>query len=217
MGFGGTRGFGNASGGGGGGGGTAFSINAISGNSGPYELGEELVDPEFTLSYHNGPATEMSVTDPDAEEYASSDPFNEVIAEGTFARTSLGTLTFNFAAAKDAESDNGSKNIPWYPRVYWGDAAEGAAIDEALVEGLPSSVLSNTRARAITATAGAGEKIFYAVPDSFGACTFFVEGFEGGFEDVGTVDVENVHGVTITYRVYRSDQPNLGATNITVS
>lgn len=217
MGFGGTRGFGTASGSGGGGGSTAFSINIISGNNGPYELGEDLVDPEFTLSYHNGPATEMKVTDPDAAETESADPFNAVVAEGTFSRDTLGTLTFAFHAEKDLESNNKNKAIAWYPLVYWGVADEGDTVDQALLEGLSDSVLTSSRVRSVTASPGVGEKIFYAIPSSFGTPVFTVEGFEGGFELADTITVTNANGIDIEYAVYRSEQANLGSTNISIT
>jgi len=55
------------------------------------------------------------------------------------------------------------------------------------------------------------------MPNSFGTAKFVVGGFEGGFDDLGTVNFTNGSGYEVSYRVYRSHRPNLGATTVVVS
>lgn len=43
-------------------------------------------------------------------------------------------------------------------------------------------------------------------------------GFEGGFDLItSTLSITNAYGVTQNYRLYRSTNPSLGATTVTVS
>ncbi len=89
---------------------------------------------------------------------------------------------------------------------------------EAEVEALASSGLQSSRARTITVTAGVGEYIWYAYPASYGAATFTIAGFEGGFDLItSTLSITNANGVTQNYRLYRSTNPSLGLTTIVVS
>ena len=95
-------------------------------------------------------------------------------------------------------------------RVYY-----GAAADLATVTSL-NSVLSNDPERTITVNAGAGEYIIYAIPARLGDVTFFVSGFEGGFEDPEEQTLTNQSGYQETYKVYRSTNANLGETTVEI-
>lgn len=95
-------------------------------------------------------------------------------------------------------------------RVYY-----GAAADLTTVTSL-NSVLSNDPERTITVDAGADEYIIYAIPARLGDVTFFVSGFEGGFEDPETQTLTNQSGYQETYKVYRSTRAGLGETTIEI-
>lgn len=95
-------------------------------------------------------------------------------------------------------------------RIYY-----GAASDLTTVTSL-SSVLSNDPERTINVNAGAGEYIVYAIPARLGDVTFFVSGFEGGFEDPETQTLTNQSGYQETYKVYRSTRAGLGETTIEI-
>lgn len=95
-------------------------------------------------------------------------------------------------------------------RIYY-----GAAADLATVTSL-SSILSNDPERTITVNAGADEYIIYAIPARLGDVTFFVSGFEGGFEDAVEQTLTNSSGYQETYRVYRSTNANLGNTTVEI-
>jgi len=95
-------------------------------------------------------------------------------------------------------------------RIYY-----GAAADLTTVTSL-SSVLSNDPERTITVDAGADEYIIYAIPARLGDVTFFVSGFEGGFEAPEEQTLTNGSGYQETYKVYRSTRASLGETTIEI-
>ena len=101
--------------------------------------------------------------------------------------------------------------------TYWGVGPDGLS-SEADIEGLANSALASSRGRTFTVTAGSGEHIYYAFPSSYGTPTFFVGGFEGGFElEASAVSVTNVNGVTQNYDLWKSTNANLGTTTVQVT
>lgn len=95
-------------------------------------------------------------------------------------------------------------------RVYY-----GAAADITNVTAL-TNVLSNDSARTITVDAGIGKYIIYAIPARLGDVTFFVNGFEGGFETAVEQTLTNASGYQEIYKVYRSTNANLGNTTVEI-
>lgn len=95
----------------------------------------------------------------------------------------------------------------------------GVGTAEAIASGVSSlkKVLSDSKARTFTVTAGEGEYIWYILPKRLGNCSFKVGGFDGGFSLHGTMGVTNESGYTEDYSVYRSDNASLGQTTVTVS
>lgn len=78
--------------------------------------------------------------------------------------------------------------------------------------------------RSFTVNAGAGEHIYYYVPKSMVSApyisppAFYVGGFEGGFAVHSTTAAYTLgDGTSVEYVVYRSNQPSLGNTTVTVS
>lgn len=106
--------------------------------------------------------------------------------------------------------------VRFYPRIHWGVELIEPSPDSAFILGLASSSLQNNASRTFTVSPGADQYIYFAYPDSFGDVTFWVGGFEGGFTLVDTVSHTNASGHTQNYRVYRSVNPNLGGTTVSV-
>lgn len=77
--------------------------------------------------------------------------------------------------------------------------------------------LQLTRNNNFNVTAGVGEYIYYAVPTSYGSCTFTSGGFTGGFKKIKTLSHTNQYGSTTNYDIWKSDYSGLGDTNIIVS
>jgi hypothetical protein len=118
------------------------------------------------------------------------------------------TYTLNVSDGQTSASK--SVSISFANRVYW-----GAAADLTTVTNL-TSVLSNDAERTITVDAGTDEYIIYAIPARLGEVTFFVSGFEGGFEDGVEQILTNNSGYQETYKVYRSTNTNLGSTTVEI-
>lgn len=107
-------------------------------------------------------------------------------------------------------SASSSVSVSFANRIYY-----GAASDLTTVTNL-TSVLSNDSERTITVDAGAGQYIIYAIPARLGDVTFYVGGFEGGFENPVELNLANASGYAETYKVYRSTNANLGETTVDV-
>ena len=100
--------------------------------------------------------------------------------------------------------------------IYYGVGAVNADnTNNAFIQSL-TKVLSDTRVRDFTATANTGEYIFYCIPSRLGTPTFFVGGFEGGFDLLKNIAYTNPSGYEEDYAVYRSVQTGLGKTTVNV-
>jgi hypothetical protein len=66
-------------------------------------------------------------------------------------------------------------------------------------------------------TAGANDYLLFAFPKRLGTVTFWVGGFEGGFEAAETVSVTNSNGWTEDYYAWRSTNKGLGETVVTTT
>lgn len=118
------------------------------------------------------------------------------------------TYTLNVSDSQTSASK--SVSVSFANRIYY-----GTATDLTTVTAL-TSLLSNDPERTITVDAGAGEYIIYAIPARLGDVTFFVSGFEGGFEDPEEQTLTNASGYQETYKVYRSTNANLGNTTVEI-
>jgi len=102
--------------------------------------------------------------------------------------------------------------------LYYGTTVKTDTFLEADVEGLGTNEITNDNTQVWdSVTAGVGEYLLFAFPSRLGAVTFWVGGFEGGFESAETVSVTNVNGYAEDYLVYRSTNANLGATVVTTT
>lgn len=95
--------------------------------------------------------------------------------------------------------------------IYTGSGVQGielSALDKKLQQGKEIT---------FTTTAGAGEYIWYACPNSYGVPKFSVGGLEGGFSMVEEKGYKNPSGYTEMYQYWRSDNDNLGTQTVVVS
>lgn len=197
----------------------APTFNVVLSGSQSLEVGATVTNPAFVASYTGGPATSAQLTDNDGHAAVIlSAPYTNVTSPHAFSKsTNNASTVFTITSNKGAVQDTAQATFTWQPRAFWG--ASNVVVDtEAEVEALASSGLQSSRARTFTVTAGAGEYIWYAYPASYGDATFTVGGFEGGFTLISsTLSITNAFGVTQNYRLYRSVNPSLGATTVTVS
>ena len=96
--------------------------------------------------------------------------------------------------------------------LYYGKTTTTSSYSEADVEGLATNEITNDNTQTWdSVTTGASEYMLFAFPLRLGTPTFWVSGFEGGFEAPETVSVTNANGYAEDYYVWRSTNSNLGA------
>ena len=193
-----------------------FSISGF-GGPGTLEVGQTLTNPSFTASY-NRPPTGASVQDnqgnPSLNVIATPTAFTYLHAYTKTANNA--SVGWTLSANESGDPSSSSTSASWRPRVFYGIGVAGLST-ESDIEGLASQPLASGRQVTFTVTAGSGQYIYYAAPTGYGTPTFFVGGFEGGFNFVGTVSVTNGFGVTQSYSLYCSANPNLGTTTVQVT
>lgn len=196
------------------------AFNASLSGGGTLEVGQSVVNPAFTASYAGGPATAATITDNDGNPALTlSSPFTAGTMPNTYSKTANNaSVTFTLSANKGALVDTAQASYAWRPRGFYGVSSNASGNNEAFIEALASSQLQSARNASLSVNAGPGEYIYYAYPTAYGAATFTVGGFEGGFNLVSTtISVTNAFGVTQNYTLYRSTNPSLGSTNVVVT
>lgn len=194
----------------------AFDITGFSVGVGTQEVGATVTNPNFTASYNRTPSlvrVEDNQGGPVLDVTATPNAFTYT---GVYTKTGNNqSVTWNMTAS-ETESDTASASVSWRPRAFYGVGVDGLST-EADIEALASSFLASSRAATFSVNAGAGQHIYYAFPDAYGAASFTVNGFSGGFVLVGTVSVTNAFGVTQNYFLYKSVNPGLGSTTVVAS
>ena len=144
---------------------------------------------------------------------------------GTINQTGL-SLTANQTWTLHAE-DNGSPThqkatptktaaLTFLNRVYYGAAEIPGTLNSEFLLGLSNKPLTDTKARTFAVNAETGEYIWYAVPKRFGACSFTVGKFPGGFDAAQEISVTNASGYTEAYYVYHSTNAGIGKPKVIV-
>ena len=147
-------------------------------------------------------------------------------ASGNFTKSSLSvtakkTWTLQATETKpDGTSNSSSKTVTlyFYNAVFYGAAADQTITPgtnySTFVRGLENSKVDSDGKVNFTVTAGANQYIWYASVSN--ACSFNVNGFDGGFEPAVSIKVNNAGGTATTYYLYRSTNANLGTVSVTV-
>ena len=147
-------------------------------------------------------------------------PSNKLIQNGSMEKTGTWTATTTFTMVATDERDTAITSKPkltFGKNVYYGVADLNNNPNSAFVTGLTAELRTNKKP-SFTVNAGTNKYVYYAVPTSYGACTFAVGGFSGGFEAAKTVSVTYPNtSHTENYYVYRSTNHSIGSTTITVS
>lgn len=193
---------------------TAIAFVFASATNATNEIGSTVTGTAITWSFNK---------EPKAQTIKFGSEVAEVLDKSIRSKTYSGkTITSNTSiviTATDERNAQASRtlNITFQPRAYWGVAQNKEIYDSADILALSESALTSTRTRNINVNAGEGEHIIYAIPSSFGTPTFKINGFEGGFVKVGTINFTNASGYSQNYDVYKSVNPNLGSTQVVVS
>lgn len=194
---------------------TAFSISPSEA-----EIGSTVRSVSYTYSANKIPTT-LKIDGSSITPYESG--------SGTLSVSLTSDKTWTMTATDSGSPSNppktSSKNatLHFYPYIYWGVSSTESDPTSALVTGLANKRLSGTKAMTFTVTAGEGQYIYFCCPtrSPYGAASFKVNGFDGGFEPAQTVSVTTTNADTSTYTenyyVYRSTNPTLGQTTVVVS
>lgn len=142
------------------------------------------------------------------------------VAEGSLSLTGLG-LTATKKWTLKATDERGAvatkeNSLSFYNGVYYGVGSAQSAYTSEFIRGLTKTLRSN-KLPSFTVNAGEGQYIYYCLPTRYGACTFTVGGFEGGFELMATMNFENASGYKENYYIYRSTNAGLGNTTVGVT
>lgn len=196
---------------------SSFTITSVSfegggtGTSGTIEKGKTVT--AINASYAINKKPETLTFDGRSIVTAQS---GSVSKSGEYSANTSFSLVATDAGAPNIAPKTSTKSISlsFYDRVYWGCALDSGIINDAFLFGLSNSTLTNTRSRTLNGLySDANEYVWYALPVTMGACTFTYNGFAGGFREMSTFTHTNASGHEASYRVYRSDYPNLGTIN----
>ncbi len=120
------------------------------------------------------------------------------------------TTVFTLAVSDGKTSATKNITVVAANQIYYGASANFDNVTSL------AKVLSDDKKRTINVNAGQGEYIIYAYPSRLGNCSFWVEQFEGGFEPAIERELTNSSGYSEMYKLYRSTNPNLGATTVEI-
>lgn len=191
------------------------AINSLSVNPSLAEIGSTVTSATLTYGMNRN-ATQMKL---------DGNVISNTTQSGTISLTGL-SLTSNKTWTLQATDERKSLSNEWASKtttltftnkVKYGAATTPGTINDAFLNGLGTRTLSTGKVRSFSVTAGSNQYIWYALPTSYGTCAFTVGGFTGGFTQVAQFNHTNESGATVEYRVYRSDNVNLGAQTVNVS
>lgn len=134
-----------------------------------------------------------------------SKSYSNVSTSTTYTLTATSTLDLTTSKSVSITFTNG---------IYYG-ASSSTNYNSDLIKSLTKE-LSTNKSRTITVNASSSEYIYYCVPVRLGECTFNVNGFDGGFDNVTTISFTNDFGYVEDYYIYKSAQANLGNTTVIV-
>ena len=110
--------------------------------------------------------------------------------------------------------------IYFYNYIRWGDSTTGSGFSEANVEALPGSAISSSYSSSRSINAGASEYLVIATPSIYSTLHddgFRFNGITCPFNAAETVGITNTAGKTENYKVYASNNTNLGSSTLSMS
>ena len=201
-------------------------------NSRVYELGTSLSSVTLRWKANKTPESlTITSSSPSVSRSAviSGDSGSETISFTAVKPTNKTEYTFKASAVETkvvahpkATSAEVSAKIAFHAKMFYGSASVPESYTKSFVEGLGGSVESS---RSITKTinaSGAGKYIFIAIPGIYAPNgtsqpAFSVGGFAGGINHVSTLQFTTAAGYNGTYYIYKSDNANLGSTQVVIS
>lgn len=194
-----------------------IKISSFGHNQGTKERGEIVTNPTLTWSLNKTPKS-LKIDGEDITPLtATSKSYTGLSIKWDSGKTWTLTVTDTDPSGATV-TKTATTSITFANWIYYG-VLNSTTITEAQIEGLSGSVLSNSKSREVTYSAGAGEYLWYCLPDRLGACSFVDKGtgFAAALDDLGTIEVTNGSGYKENYRIYRSTFAGLGDLTIKIS
>lgn len=192
----------------------AIDLTSFTNTTGTVEKGTSVSSTNLSWAVNKEPATIKLQKGTETYPVSPSDRSTSI----TFSPAISTDTSFTIVVTDNrSASDTMTTRITFLNGCYYGigTVTESTDVTNSFVQGL-TKVLASSRQRSFTVTANAGQYIYYALPSSFGTPSFFVGGFEGGFELLKTFNYENSKGYSESYNVYKSVNANLGETTVEV-
>lgn len=139
---------------------------------------------------------------------------------GVSARSKVVTNTITTTISKTLTATDGTTNVSKVATItfksgkYYGASAT-VPTSASIISGFTRN-LNLTKGGSFTVNAGNGQYIYLLVPESMSDIKFMVGGFEGGFQVVNNNFQFTKNGVTTKCILFRSDNPSLGNTTVTI-
>lgn len=195
-----------------------FAISSFNATGGLlYETGATVTTPAFTATYST-PPTAGTLTDSDnniAQNISGS--LGSFSSTYSFMKTTNNaSVTFSLFVSDLPDTDTAVRTVYWRPPIWAGTGTSAPTLNQAFLESLPLVGLLPSRACSFTCTVGSGQRAWFAMPLGYGAATFTIPPFDGGFiQDSNVVVTRNA--VVQTYQVWKSVNEAIGTNTITVS
>lgn len=190
------------------------NIISFSGGVSEYELGQVLTAMTFNWVLNKDVITQTLVGPPEMTPEVLTAAQRSV----TVVLADLSSnATFTLTADDNTQQDIQNFNVSFFNKNYYGDAIIPGVIDSTFIKTL-SNILKGNRSHSYVTDAVGSEYNWYCHPDRYGTPTFYANGFEGGWSLVDTISFTNDFGYTEDYKVWRSDNPDIGpGVNVVVS
>lgn len=191
---------------------TKIAISSMTATNSSNEIGATVAATDIAWTLNKEPKTQKIKFGSEAEE-----TLDKTLRKKSYTGKTIKTNTNIVLTVTDERNAIVSRTvgITFQPKVYWGKTNK-TQLENADILALEGSALASGRGRSFTVNAGAGEKIVYVFPTSFGTPTFNVGGFDGGFTKVQTLEFTNASGYKQSYDVWMSVNAGLGSTAVTV-
>lgn len=119
----------------------------------------------------------------------------------------------NFTLSASDGKSNCSKTLSFLfrHRRYWGVSQEPSVYDSNFILSLSNNEFATSRNKgSFSQNIGDNQYFYYCYPESWGNAVFNVGGFDGGVSLIDTISFTNSSRNTTNFRIYRSDNQNLG-------
>ena len=129
------------------------------------------------------------------------------------------TKTFTLKTIDTGKTSEKSTVLNFVNGIYYNAASVPAEYNSDFINSLAQRALSVEKNIELKLEVADGQYAYICTPDVNGDYIFTIGGFDGGFGKfpVATVEFTNEFGHTEMYRIYKSDNTNLGSTTVKLS